>query len=80
MSIEVDASEAEKSLLTMLSAVLAGNRFTITMHGEPIADLVPAEKSKNARARAAVEQMRRFMREAPTQSVNIRDSIDKGRA
>lgn len=44
--------------------------YTITIHSEPVADLVPTESRKADEAAAAVEQMRKLMLDAaPTKGV-----------
>ena len=42
MYIEIGASEAKAKLSQLLQAVKHGRRYTITLRGQPIADLVPA--------------------------------------
>lgn len=64
----------------MLGAVVAGNRFTITVQGEPIAELVPVELIRSANASAAVDRMLEFIRETPRRSVELRALLDEGRA
>jgi antitoxin (DNA-binding transcriptional repressor) of toxin-antitoxin stability system len=59
----------------------ASKRYTITLRGEPVADLVPAEGSKQADAAAAVDAMRKFMRAAPrAHGIDLKLLIDEGRA
>lgn len=79
MKKEVGSYEAKTKLPAMLRGVQAGNRYTITLRGEPIADLVPAEGSKGASPVAAVEQMLEFMRAAPSAAVNIKELVGEGR-
>jgi prevent-host-death family protein len=80
MKIEVGSYEAKTTLPAMLREVQAGKSYTITLRGEPIADLVPAEGNKSAGAAMAVEQMRQFMHATQTQRVQIKDLINEGRA
>jgi antitoxin (DNA-binding transcriptional repressor) of toxin-antitoxin stability system len=55
--------------------------YTITLRGERIADLVPAEGHKATDAVAAVEQMCEFVRSAPRVSgLDIKSLISAGRA
>lgn len=61
MNIEIGSYEAKTKLPELLRGVQAGNRYTITLRGEPIADLLPAESNKCTVAAAAVEQMRQLM-------------------
>jgi prevent-host-death family protein len=51
----VPAAEANRSFSKLLRAAREGKRVTITSHGEPVAELVPA----GATAREAVERARR---------------------
>ena len=48
------ADELPVFLAGLLRGIQAGNRYTITLRGEAVADLVPAEHNKNADAVAAV--------------------------
>lgn len=80
MNKEVGSYEAKTKLPAMLRGVQAGKRYTITLRGEPIADLVPAESNKGAGTAAAVEQMLQFMQTSPAGSLDVRKLIDEGRA
>ena len=81
MYIEIGSYEAKTKLPELLRGILAGNRYTITLRGEPVADLVPAESSKDGNAVAAVEQMRQFMMSAkPINGVDVKALIEEGRA
>lgn len=44
--IEVRSCEAKAKLSELLRGVKGGNRYTITLHGVPVADLVPPQDSK----------------------------------
>ena len=81
MNIEIGAYEAKTKLPELLRGIQAGNRYTITHRGEPIADLVPSEGAKGHDAAAAVEQMHRLMAEAkPIKGIDIKKLINDGRA
>lgn len=81
MTVEVGSYEAKTRLPELLREVQAGKRYTITLRGAPVAELVPAERAGAADAVEAVEAMRQFMRAAPrAQGVDIRGLIDEGRA
>ena len=81
MNIEIGSYEAKTKLPELLRGIQAGNRYTITLRGEPVADLVPAEGCKDADAAVAVEQMRQLMMGAkPIKGVDIKSLIDEGRA
>ena len=57
MNLEIGSYEAKTKLPELLRGVQAGKRYTITLRGEPIADLIPAEGAKQADAAAAVDRV-----------------------
>ena len=80
MHIEIGSSEARTRLPELLRNVRSGKRYTITLRGKPMADLVPAESAKGRNGVAAVERMRRLMLEAaPVKGVDVKALIDEGR-
>ena len=81
MKLEIGSYEAKTKLPELLRGVQTGNCYTITLRGEPIADLVPARSSARTDAVSAVEAMQQFMRAArPVADVDLRALIDEGRA
>ena len=81
MKIEVGSYEAKTKLPELLRGVQAGNRYTITLRGEAVADLVPTEGSKHSDAVAAVDEMLAFTRtRTPVGGVDLKALIDEGRA
>lgn len=81
MHIEVGSYEAKTKLPELLRGIQAGKRYTITLRGEAVADLVPAAGNKNSDAMAAVEQMRAFMETAtPLDALDLKALIEDGRA
>jgi len=81
MNIEVGSYEAKTKLPELLRGVQGGNRYTITLRGEVVADLVPAQGSKVSDAAAAVEEMRSFMQSRKrVDSIDLKALIDEGRA
>jgi antitoxin (DNA-binding transcriptional repressor) of toxin-antitoxin stability system len=81
MNIEVGSYEAKTKLPELLRGVQVGNRYTITLRGEAIADLVPAQLKKPSDAAAAVDEMRSFMRaRKPVADVDLKALINEGRA
>ena len=81
MNIEVGSYEAKTKLPELLRGVQGGNRYTITLRGEAVADLVPAQGNKLSDAAAAVEEMRSFMQSRkPMSGIDLKALIDEGRA
>jgi antitoxin (DNA-binding transcriptional repressor) of toxin-antitoxin stability system len=61
MNIEVGSYEAKTKLPELLRGIKAGMRYTITLRGEAIAELVPAQGNKCSDAMAAADDMLSFM-------------------
>jgi antitoxin (DNA-binding transcriptional repressor) of toxin-antitoxin stability system len=80
MNIEVGSYEAKTKLPELLRGVQGGNRYTITLRGEAIADLVPAQGNKLPDVAAAVDEMRSFMRaRKPLADIDLKTLINEGR-
>ena len=81
MHIEIGSYEAKTKLPELLRGIRAGNRHTITLRGEPVAELVPPQSSKGGDAVAAVAQMRQLMLGArASKRVDLKALINEGRA
>ena len=82
MNLEIGWYEAKRKLPELLRGVREGKRYTITVRGEPIADLVPAKTaSRQVDAMAAVEAMRQFMHAAaPVEGVDREALTNEWRA
>ncbi len=78
MKTAIGAYEAKTKLPELLRGVQAGKRYTITRRGEAIAELGPAATPRHGAA-DAIEQMKRFMHEAPIRGVDIKALIEEGR-
>ena len=64
MSETVSAAEANRQFSRLLRAVEAGESFTITSHGRPIARIVPAA-DEQARRAAALGALLERLRQQP---------------
>ncbi|MDD5296052.1 MAG: type II toxin-antitoxin system prevent-host-death family antitoxin [Rhodocyclaceae bacterium] len=81
MNIEVGSYEAKTKLPELLRGVQVGKRYTITLRGEAVADLVPVEGGKHSDAVAAVDEMLSFMQaRKPVSSVDLKALLNEGRA
>ncbi|MGP1680483.1 MAG: type II toxin-antitoxin system Phd/YefM family antitoxin [Burkholderiales bacterium] len=81
MKTEIGAYEAKTKLPELLRQVKAGRRFTITIRGQAIADLVPSESVTTKGKSTAVEKFRAFMRENPVRAViDVKELVEEGRA
>ena len=81
MNIEVGSYEAKTKLPELLRGIQAGNRYTITLRGEAIADLVPAGANESVDALAAVDEMLAFMQAHKScVRVDLKALINEGRS
>jgi len=81
MNIEIGSYEAKTKLPELLRGIQAGNRYTITLRGEAVAELLPAEGNRHLDAAAAVAEMRAFMDAAvPVDDLDIKALMEEGRA
>lgn len=58
MMIEIDASEADTDLSSLLDKVERGEEVVITRHGRPVARLVATEAARQAELDDIVERFR----------------------
>ena len=81
MNIEVGSYEAKTKLPELLRGVQSGKRYTITLRGEAVADLVPPQGTRRPDVGDAAENMRVFMRSRiPVPDLDLKALIDQGRA
>jgi len=75
----VGAFDAKSQLSVLLRAVRMGQRYTITVRGEPVADLIPSGTAAPHDASAAIAAMRAFKKVRGVSSQDIGDWIAEGR-
>lgn len=81
MNIEVGSYEAKTKLPELLRGIRLGNRYTITLRGEAVAELVPVEGNKHSDAMSAADEMLSFMRaHKPRGAADLKALINEGRA
>lgn len=76
---EVGAFDAKAKLSELLRAVAQGQRYTITVRGKAVADLVPSESGTPRDVPAAVAAMRAFKKVQGVTAQDIRDMVSEGR-
>lgn len=80
MNIKVGSYEAKTKLPELLRGVQSGKKYTITLRGEDIAALVPAQKNTSASNVVAVSDMLKFAKSRKDAgALNIKTLIDEGR-
>lgn len=76
---EVGAFEAKTHLPKLLKRVQQGERFVITRHNHPVAELIPFRQRDSARIRAAIDGLKAFQRTHSLGGLSVREMIDEGR-
>ena len=76
---EVGAFEAKTQLPQLLKRVEQGERFVITRHRQPVAELIPFRQRDTDRIRAAIDGLKEFQRTHSLGGVSVREMIEEGR-
>jgi prevent-host-death family protein len=66
----ISAAEANRHFSKLLREVRAGETVLITSRGEPVAQIVPADRTL-AEREAAKQELLEYLRAQPTQNLNI---------
>jgi prevent-host-death family protein len=78
--LTIGAYKTKTHLADLLRQVRAGQGFTITQRGEPVADLLPVVTKVRRAGMAAALQMQRFMAESPARvPCDIESLLNEGR-
>ena len=76
---EIGAYEAKTHLSELLERVRRGERFTITKHGAPVAELVPAASCRRLDIHTAIAELRQLRAKHTLGDSGLREMIDAGR-
>lgn len=76
---EVGAFEAKTHLPRLLERVQKGERFVITKHGHPVAELIPYRKRDPDKIRAAIDDLKTFQKTHGLGGLSVREMIEEGR-
>lgn len=79
MSIEIGSFDAKARLSELLREVRRGQRFTITLRGRPVADLVPSDSATSQDIHAAIEAMRSIRKVRGVSEETVAEWIAEGR-
>ena len=75
---EIGAYQAKTHLPKLLERVQKGERFVITKHGRPIAELAPMASRDVARIRRAIGELRSVRKTLARRGVRMRDVLRSG--
>ena len=56
-----------------------GERFVITRHNQPVAELIPFRQRDAARIRAAIDGLKEFQKTHSLGGLSVRQMIEEGR-
>ena len=79
MDVNIGAFEAKALLSRLLRAVEQGERFTITVRGKPVADLVPHRADSAQGVAAAVAALQAFPRIRGVGDGEVAEFVREGR-
>ncbi len=75
----IGAFDAKTHLPQLLRRVQEGERFVITKHNRPVAELIPFRERDSARIRAAIDHLAAFQEKQSLGGVSVRQLIEEGR-
>ena len=76
---EIGAFEAKTNLPRLLKRVQAGERFVITKHNRPVAELIPFRTQEAGKIRAAIDDLKAFQKTHDLGGLSVRQMIEEGR-
>ena len=76
---KVGAFEAKTHLPRLLERVQRGERFVITKHGHPVAELIPYRQRDPDKIRSAIDDLKAFQKTHSLDGLSVREMIEEGR-
>ena len=76
---EIGAFEAKTRLPQLLRRVEAGERFIITRHGRPLAELVPFRPRDSSKVQSAIDALKEFQRTHSLGGLSVRQMVEEAR-
>lgn len=76
---EIGAFEAQTHLPQLLRRVEAGERFVITRHGRPLAELVPLRSRDSGKVQSAIDALKEFQRTHSLCGTPVRQMVEEAR-
>ena len=75
----IGAYEAQKNFSRLLRRVEAGERFVISRHGRPVAELIPFRPKGSEKVQLVIDDLKAFRKTHRLDGLSIREAIDDGR-
>ena len=77
---EIGAFEAKTHLSRLLERVERGERFVITRHGKPVAELVPLLRRDAEQTRRTIGSLRRMREVLARRGVSLDELVEEGQS
>ena len=75
----IDAFEAKARLPQLLRRVKDGERFIITRHNQPVAEMVPFRQRDSAKVQSAINDLKEFQKTHSLGGLSVRKIIEDER-
>lgn len=79
MYTEIGAFDAKAKLSELLRKIRDGQRYTITLRGVPVADLIPSESAVSHNNQMAIERMHTIKKVRGVSDEMLQEWITEGR-
>lgn len=76
---QIGAFEAKTRLPQLLQRVEAGERFIITKHSRPVAELVPFRPRDTSKVQSAIDALKAFQRTHSLNGLSVRRIVEEAR-
>lgn len=76
---EIGEFEARNHLPRLLQRVEAGERFIITRHGRPVAELIPFRQHDSAKVQGAIDALKAFQETHSLGGLSVRQIVKDAR-
>lgn len=76
---EIGAYEAKTHLSQLLQRVEAGERFVITRHSRPVAELIPFRQRNSAKVQSAIDTLRAFQETHSLGGISVCRIVEEAR-
>ena len=76
---EIGAFEAKTRLPQLLQRVEAGERFVITRHSRPVAELVPFRPRDPGKVRSAIDALKEFQKTHSLDGLSVSQIVEEAR-
>ena len=76
---EVGAFEAKTRLPQLLQRVEAGERFVITRHSRPVAELIPFQSRSSGKVRSAIDALKEFQKTHSLDGLSVQAIVKEAR-